>query len=248
MAMRIKRSQVVDLYARCKRQVAGAYLVARTWLRESVLMCNGLISTLRGSLSINGEMARHGIILFTFSLILLGGKQTSETRMLPFVPPPPAYFSTVLRIVLIVISFIVISVIFWALRRFKLVDFSKGCLKATIFVLVLLLSFFILWLTTPAISVWPSKALGIIALLISLAFMAAVFCKWLACKLNNFLKGQFQFIYWLIFWAVYFIGWFKGMSSIPGDSCVFKLAFLIGFLWFSIIGIIYLQASWQRKS
>jgi hypothetical protein len=188
------------------------------------------------------DMARDGILLLTFSLILLAVKQVSETPILPpFIPPPPACFFTALRIILITISLIFMITVFWIWR--------KGLLKKAIFLIIffLLLSF-VLWLIPPipAMPVCFFTAIGIIALLASLAFMVAVFWRRLADKiLKNFLKDRF--IYWMIFWFVYTIGWLKGLLSVPAESFAFPLVFYIGFVWFLVIGIVTLKAASQRR-
>ena len=175
----------------------------------------------------------------------------SETPILlipPSIPPPPACFSTVLRGILILISAIAI----WGIwRAYNLANFLKRWLKrvvnSVVYLITLLLLLFILWLIPPipAVPACVFTTLGIIALLTSLAFMVAVFCKWLAGKLENFLERQFQHTYWLIFWLVYILGWLKGLSSIPAEGFAFKIVFWIGVAWFFVIPIFYLRAAWQ---
>lgn len=255
--MQTKIDKLTEFCTRNNQNIVETYLVAKTWIRRNMLTCNRLIHTLGNSLSINTGMARHGIIFLTFGLILLGFKQTSENNLLPsFVPPPPACLSNLQRIFIGAISFILMIFVFWILLRYKLVNFSKGRLKAfayfiIFYILVLLLTYFILWIPTIPVSLFI--ILGIIAILTSLIFMVAVFCKRIACKLKSFLIGQARLIYWTVFWGVYTIGWLKGMSTIPADTnillkLVFLLAFFIGLLWFFVIGTIYLNASLQRKS
>jgi O-antigen/teichoic acid export membrane protein len=191
-------------------------------------------------------MAQHGILLLTFSLLLLALKEVGgtsvweSTPLLKLVPAAPVYFSTVLRIALIAISFILMSVVvkIWQNRRRHRVAFG---------ILVVLLLLFVLWLMPP-IPVWFFTALGIIGLLTSLAFMIAVFLKRLARKLEDFLEGPFQFAYWVIFWLVYIISWVKGMLSIPTDGLALPIAFWVGFAWFFVIMIITLEAAAGRKA
>jgi len=195
-------------------------------------------------------MARHGILLFTFSLILLAVKQVSEAPILlipPSIPPPPVCFSTALRIILIVISLIFTIAFFWIWRKYKLANLLKGWLKKVAYSIIFLLLVFILWLIPPipAAPVCFFTTIGIIALLTSLAFMVAVFCKWLSGKLENLLEGQFQYTYWTIFWLVYVLGWLKGLSSIPTEGFAFRIVYWIGFAWFFVIPIIMLRATWQ---
>jgi len=192
---------------------------------------------------INKDMARHGILLFTFGLLLLAVKQVSETstwELIPLsklIPTPPVYFSTPLRITLIVISLIFMFVI---LRMWKKWQLNK----VACWVILSLLLLFVLWLIPP-IPVFSFTILGKIAVLASIAFMVAVFWDWLASKLKNFLEGQFQSSYWTIFCLVYICGWLKGLSSVPTDGFAFHIAYWIGFVWFSIITIIMLRAAWQ---
>lgn len=99
------------------------------------------------------------------------------------------------------------------------------------------------------------RALGIIAVLASLLFIVAQFCKQLATRIEKFLEerprsrwqGVIKWLFWVIFWLVYVVGWLKGLSSIPGESFAFSLVFYIGFVWFLIIGIVFLRASWQSR-
>lgn len=199
---------------------------------------------------IDRDMARHGVLLLTFGFILLGFKPDSETQILPFVSLPAACFSAALRYVLAAISFIVILLIFWALLRYKLTDFSKGRLKAAAyliisFALVLLLYLFILWLIYP-ILIGSFTVLGIIAIIMSLPLMVAVFWKRWAGKVKNFLEGRFQYPYWFIFWLVYIVGWGKGLLSIP-QGPAFKIAGCVGFVWFFVITIIVFRSTRQSS-
>jgi hypothetical protein len=195
---------------------------------------------------INRDMARHGVLLLTFGFILFG-VPPSETPTLPFVPPPPTCFSTALRWVLIAASFLVILLVSWTLRKYKLTIASKGRLKAAAclvasLVLVLLLALFMLWLMPPSNGLFTVS--GIIAILISLPFMVAVFWKRWAGKVKNFLEGQFQYPYWLIFWVVYMVTWGKGLLSTP-QGLAFKLAFWVGVVWFCVITIIMFRSTQQ---
>ena len=195
-------------------------------------------------------MVPHGILLFTFGLLLLAVKQVSETPVLLIpspIPPPPVCLSTALRIILIVISLIFTIAGFWVLRSYKLAKFLKEWLKKVVSLIILLLLLFIFWLIPP-IPVMPDcvfTALGIIALLTSLVFMVAVFWKWLAGKLEGFLQSRLRYTYWLLLFSVYTIGWLKGLLSIPVDGFAFKIAFGIGFVWVFVIAIIMLRSTRQ---
>jgi len=196
-----------------------------------------------------------GVLLFIFGLLLLAVKEVGETPTWGLIPilglisPPPVFFSIALRIILIVISLILMIAILWIWRAYKRANSLKGRLKKAkyliIFFLVLLL-LFVLWLI-PSIPVCVYTALGIIAILISLAFIVAVFCKRLACKLEEILKSQFSYIYWVIFWIVYSVGWVQGLSNIPADRFVFQVALWIGFVLFLIIPAAWFKVIFQRS-
>jgi hypothetical protein len=193
------------------------------------------------------KMAQNGILLFTFSLLLLAVKQVRETSiwestpLLKLVPTPPVCFSIALRIIFIAISFILMYVVakIWQKRRRYRVAFG---------IILVLLLLFVLWLIPPTIPVWFFTALGIIGLLTSLAFMVAVFWKRLASKLEKFLKGESQFAYWEIFCVVYIASWVKGLSSIPTGGFAFPIVFSVGSAWFFIIMIFMLKAAADRKT
>lgn len=205
--------------------------------------------------TINWHAMSDGILLFIFGLLLLAVKQVSETPtwglipILGLIPAPPISFSITLRIILIVISLILMIVILWRWQAYKRAKSLKERLKKAKYLIIFflfLLLLFVLWLIPP-IPVYIYTALGIIAILISLAFMVAVFYKRLADKLEEFLKSQFSFIYGVIFWTVFSIGFAKGLSSVPVESFTFPIASCIGFIWFLIIGIIFLRAVWQPR-
>ncbi len=174
----------------------------------------------------------------------------SETPILLIpssIPPPPACFSTALRIILIVISLMFTIAIFWIWRTYRLANLLKGWLEKVAYLIIFLLLLFILWLTPPipATPICLFTALGMVVLLTSLAFMVAVFWKPLASKLENFSEGQLQYTYWIIFWLVYIVGWLKGLSSIPTEGFAFRIVYWIGLAWFFVIPIIMLRATWQ---
>jgi hypothetical protein len=239
----ITPSQVLSLCTHCKQQVLKAHLMAVTGLKRG-------ITRLKVNISVNERMARHGGLFVSFSLLLLAVRQTKEVSSWWFIPPMPVYFSTVLRIILIGISLIVVFVISWIWQKHKLVNVLKGRLKPLaylIIVIVLLLLLFVFWLilSMPTLPVYFFTVLGIIALLISLAFMVAVFCKGLAKKLERLVEDQLKSTYWMVFWIVYSVGWIKGWSNVPADTYAFHLAWWVGFVLFLIIGFIYLRATRQ---
>lgn len=105
----------------------------------------------------------------------------------------------------------------------------------------------------PTLPIEFYRALGIVAVLTSLLFMVAQFRKQLATRIEKFLEerprsrwqGGIKWLYWVIFWLVYTVGWLKGLSSVPVESFAFPLVFYIGFVWVLIIGIVFLRAAWQ---
>jgi hypothetical protein len=201
---------------------------------------------------LSGDMARYGILLATLGWILLGLKQARETPILGSIPSPPTCFSTTLRWVLVGISLVVVFVIFWIWRRYKLAKVLKGWLKKAVYIITILLLLFILWLITniPAIPGGFFTAFGVIALLLSLAFMIAVFRERLAVKLARFVEGQ-QFPYWQIYWLVYMASWLKGLVSISAEGLAFTIAYwivyVIGFVWFFVIPIIMFGSMRKKK-
>ena len=184
-------------------------------------------------------MASYGILLFTFSLVLLAVNQVSQISiweslpLLRLVPTPPVCFSTALRIASIAISFGLMFVVaeIWRRRRLSKVAFG---------VVLFLLLLFVLWLIPPIPVLGFFTALGITGLLTSLVFMVAVFRKDLPKKLKDFFEGQ-RPVYWVIFWLVYIFGWLKGMGSIPTGGLAFPIVFGIGFAWFLAIMIAMLK-------
>ena len=228
----ITLSQVVSLYTHCKQQVLKAYPVVVTWVKRGT-------TRLKNNISINEGMARHGGLLMSFSLLLLAVRQTKEVSSWGFIPPVPVYFPIVLRIILIVISFILMPVVAKILQK-------RRRYKVAFRIILALLLFFVLWLiSSVSPPVFFFTVLGIIGLLISLAFMVAVFYEGLAKILTVFVEERFKFIYWMVFLVVYSVGWIKGLSSVPADTCAFNLAEWIGFVLFCIIGFIYSRAAVQ---
>ena len=96
--------------------------------------------------------------------------------------------------------------------------------------------------------IWSYTALGIIAVVISLLFMIAVFWNWLRDRLENFLKERqgsrwgaiIEYLYFVVFWLVYTVSWLKGLSFIPTDEFIFDVVFCFGFIWFLIIPVAFL--------
>jgi hypothetical protein len=206
------------------------------------------------NIKLNRDMLRHGILLLTLGFILCELKSTREIHMLPFTPHASDYFSPVSGVVLIVISLAAVFVLLWIWRKYKLASFLKGWLKPVAYLIklfVMLLLLFILWLISSiSIPAWFFTALGILTLLISLAFVVAVFKERCALKLAHLLE-DYQFQYWQIYWIVFTASWLKGLTSIPADGLIFTIAYWIaypvGFAWFLVIPFIMLTATWQRR-
>lgn len=252
----MKLRKVAKLFIQCKQKIIDIFLIARALLRKNILVFCQRIKGLRNKFSINEEMARHGILLLTFGFILFSVVPNNEVRVFPFIPSPPEDFSIVLRIILTILSFIVIFVISWIWLKYRLINGSKGKIKTRIysvilFILILSISLLTVWLA-PSVNFLFTTISGLIILLTSIAFMAAIFLKWLAVKLNWFLHGRGRSIYWLIFWIVSTISWLKGISGIPTaiyfHDVILNLASMVCVLWFFVIGFIYLNASRHGKA
>jgi len=241
----IATSEVLSLYTQSKQQVLKGCLAAVAGARRGA-------AWLKSNVSINEHMARHGGLFVSFGLLLLAIRETRVVSSWGFIPPVPACFSPVLRIVLIGVSLVVASVVSWVWGRYGRAGFLKGWLKPLAYLMpaiVLLLLLFVAWLMTPmpALPVWFFTGLGIIALLVSLGFMVAVLCKGLANRLETFVEGQLRFIYWMVFWIVYSVGWIRGLSTLPAGTCAFSLALGVGLVLFFIIGFVYLRATRQIR-
>ena len=99
------------------------------------------------------------------------------------------------------------------------------------------------------------QTIGLIALILSLIFMVAIFYKPLAGRLESLLTGMpksywhsfIGWLYWVIVWLVYSVGWLKGLSSISADKPTFHVAFWVGFLWFLVIGFIWVKLVFQKR-
>ena len=91
-------------------------------------------------------------------------------------------------------------------------------------------------------------ALGIIALALSISFMVAVFWKQLAARMEGVLEERarsrwqafIQYLYFVVFWLVYTVGWLKGLSAIPAERFIFGVVFWFGFIWFLVIPVAFL--------
>jgi hypothetical protein len=197
-------------------------------------------------------MVGHGVLLLTFSLILLAIKEVNQnpvSLMPPSIPPPPAFFCCLAKVLLILIA---AFVLFWIWWKHKLARFIKRWpkvpVKPIVYLVTLVLLLFILWLIPPipTMHVWVFKGLGIVTFLASLVFMVAIFYQRWADKLHNYLKDQ-QYTYWVIFWVVYTVSWLKGLISIPPETFIFKMVFYVGFVWFLVIGFVMLRTSWHDR-
>jgi hypothetical protein len=140
-----------------------------------------------------------------------------------------------LRWVLVAIAFVLICVFFWLGR--------KELLKRWIAViLVIVFLFLVLWLTPPLNSDF-FRIVGAAFLIISGAFILAVFVKPWADELNKSIE-QFKFQYWAVFLLVNYVGWIKGLASIPEGVCAFVLGLivLVGFVWMLVIMFIMFRS------
>jgi peptidoglycan/LPS O-acetylase OafA/YrhL len=200
----------------------------------------------------NRDMARHGILLFTFGLYLLAVKEVTQnpiSLMPPLIPPPPAFFCVLSRGILILIAGFFA---FQILRAYKSSNFLKGwpkwLVKFVVNLIAVLLILFIIWLLPPIppLPVGSFTVLGIIALIASLLFVAAIFWKRWAGRLEDFLGGQ-QYSYWLIYWVVYIFSWLKGLFSIPAEAFTFTIAGCVGVVWFVAITIITFRSTRQSS-
>lgn len=102
------------------------------------------------------------------------------------------------------------------------------------------------------------RAFGVVAIVMSVLFMIAVFQKRLAAKLEKFLEerprsrwqGGIQWLFWVVLLFVYMVGWLKGFSSIPVEGFAYWVAVCIGFVWFCIfciIPIVWFKVIFQRR-
>jgi hypothetical protein len=183
-------------------------------------------------------------------MLLLAIKQPDSSSDLPLFPSPPDYLSLTLKIGLIILSLILLTVVFWLTKKYKLGILFNGRLMIVAYVVVIALWIVIVWLLNPLIPLIPVfgyKGLGLVFLGVSVVFIVAVFWKWLAKSVTNIIDGRFQVFYWIVFWLVYVIGWLKGLSGIPPQSVTFPFAFYIGFIWFLIIAIIMLKSTGQIR-
>jgi membrane-associated HD superfamily phosphohydrolase len=195
-----------------------------------------------GQRQIDGQMAKHGTLFLSFSIILLGVKLTEKDLSIGIISTPPDSLSTVFRAYISIVIIILVLIFMWIWQKYKLGRLVKKQSKYLMMLIVFLLLSLAFWLLPPI----PASSYGIlgkIALGISAIFMLAVFWKWFSVKLTEIIEGQFQYIYWVIFWVVYIIGFLKGLSNIPKTEIIWP--FFIGYAWFIIIGIILLKTAWQ---
>lgn len=217
-----------------------------SWYETCLESIVRVVKVIKGQLTIDESMALNGILFLSLGWILLAVKQVSETPswslipILGLIPPPPAYISTGLKIILFAISWVLIFAVLWIWRKYKLVNFSKGWLKRVLLLTIVILFLFTLWLSLDL-----SKILGVMALVASVVMFIAVFPKWLAKKLVNFVEVQLKPVYWMVFLFVYTIGWLRGFSGIPSNSFASNLVFYIGLVWFLIIAIIFWKSAWE---
>jgi hypothetical protein len=191
-------------------------------------------------------MARHGTLFLSLGLIFLGTKPTNTNASTGLIPVPPGDWSPIVRAGLSAFVFVLVIFIFWMLRKYGLFTKIKRAIITKILVLVAIgaLILFALWLL-PTLTEVGSMFLGKFACAVSGVFIIAVFWKWLSEKLFEFIDGPLQYGYWAVFWMVFSIGWLKGMNTIASTDSSWP--FIIGYIWFFIIGIILLKSAWKIK-
>lgn len=230
-ASRIKR-----LWTRCNDWIAEARLVVKAWVTKSLVpRCTRLFFTIRHAFAISEDMIKHGFLFLSFGLLLVTIEKVSEKStwelmgISKWIPPSSDYLSVVWGWVLVGVSLVLMCVFLW-LGRKRLLK------KRVAFILVLFFLFSVLWLTPPL----TSKSfiiVGAIFLVVSAVFIFAVFVKPLADKFEEFIERQFKPQYWMVFLLVNYVGWLKGMSSIPEGVCTFvvELVGWLGFAWILVI-------------
>jgi hypothetical protein len=193
---------------------------------------------------INGSMARYGSLFLSFGIIFQSVKQASEYPFKGMLPAPPDCFTTTFRASISISIMVAIIIFFGIWQKYKLKAHLKRKYKRILILFLFLLLLFSLWILPPfSISIY--KMAGQASFAISAIFLIAVFFKWFSIKLTEFLEGQFQFVYWVVFWIVYVIGWLNGMLRISNGNITWL--FIIGYLWFIVIGIIMLKSAWQTR-
>jgi hypothetical protein len=239
-ASRIKR-----WWTRCKRRITGVYLAVRAWVVESLVpKCTRLFFNIKRVFSISEDLVKHGFLFLSFGLLLVTVEKVSEKStwelmgLSKLIPTLPGSFCVTLRWVLVAIAFVLICVFFWLGR--------KELLKRWIAViLVIVFLFLVLWLTPPLNSDF-FRIVGAAFLIISGAFILAVFVKPWADELNKSIE-QFKFQYWTVFLIVNLVGWARGLSSIPEGVCaiIVELVGWLGLAWILVIIFMMFRAIWQ---
>jgi hypothetical protein len=226
----IKRS-----WTRCRRWIEPARLKVEAWVKKSLVpKCTRLFFIVKNAFGISEDMVKHGFLFLSFGLLLVTVEKVSEKStwelmgLSKLIPTLPGSFCVTLRWVLVAIAFVLICVFFWLRRR----ELLKRWIAV---ILVIVFLFLVLWLTPPLNSDF-FRIVGAAFLIISGAFILAVFVKPWADELNKSIE-QFKFQYWTVFLIVNLVGWARGLSSIPEGVCAFivELVGWLGLAWILVI-------------
>jgi hypothetical protein len=212
------------------------------WSAKCLRVFTHVIIIIDEQRQIDGNMAKHGSLFFTVSLILLSVKLPEGSYvwwvsipLLKSIPTPT--FSEPLKTAFFIVSFILIGIIKYIEKKFELVNSNKWQIRWAVNFIILLILLFALWI----IPLMPLVAQAI-TLTISAIFIIAVFCKWLANTIEKLIENKLKSQYWLTFLFVYTIGWLRGFTSIPPNSFASNSIFIFGAIWFIVIVLIYFKS------
>lgn len=87
--------------------------------------------------------------------------------------------------------------------------------------------------------IWLYRALGILALVMSVRLMIAVLWKRL-WRVETFVElTWWEYPYRVVFWLIYTVSWITAFSAIPPEEFFFHVSFWSGFAWFLVIGAVF---------
>lgn len=88
--------------------------------------------------------------------------------------------------------------------------------------------------------VWLYRALGIVALAMSVCLMIAVLWKrlWREKSFSG-MPPWGEYPYRTVFWLIYTVSWITALSTIPPEEFFFHVSFWGGFAWFLVIGAVF---------
>ena len=228
--------------------ITKACLLVALWVSTGVLWCAEVIRKIKRSIQVDGSMASPGALFLSFGILLLSvedvsGDPTWELMGISkWIPSPPNNLDLHWRWIFVGIALFLMYVSIW-------LGLKKGLYKKIAFRIIAFIIFVILFLATlwlmPPITEVPFAIFGIFVLVVSAAFMVAIFWKWLASKLKEFLRSQLAYMYWAIFLIVFAIGAGEGLSKVSKENFAFPLAeglylvwvFVIAFLAFKVAGL-----------